>query len=847
MRLAVAAFAVTSWVSAAVAIAATPSFKVLLRESGVYAVSFEDLTAAGWQGQPIPTDELGVDSLGEPVPIHVRGGEDGFFGPGDAIELVGRHLPGERSWFAEETAWAVYWVRLGGGGLRYVDVPAKASGKSCALEVRQHLEEDRLLLRFAPRLGDIEPWMWSRVSFFPQDQFELPLELADLDRSSAQPLTITGQLRGWSTPRLAEGEPTHIVTAALDGAEQARVEFEGQELAEFVLRRPAAELPEQVKLSVTSPRRMDEKDNPIVDVSLLNWIELSYPHDRSVRYAQRELFARADESCRSLDFMVREAERIAVFGATQRAAGVPRREQFGVTFRTPEASVWVVRDGAFHRPAVVELDQPSDLRSRSRQADYLMITHPSLRLETEHLADVHRRRGLSVEVVDVEEIFDEFSFGVVDPKAIRSFLHHTATSWVAPVPRFVLLVGDASWDARNEELDDQRYADMTWATFEREGFNKIPATPHPRRPTLGHRNLIPTYRWASSDGHAASDHYFVDFDEDGSPEMAIGRLPVSEPDEVRGIVSKIRGYLAGPPVGPWRRHVLWLVNEEAGFQRQTDNLAGAMAERGLGGSKIYPKPEEASNELHQGAIRQAIDEGQLMVHFVGHGGRFIWRTGPPDPRKNHDLFTLDDLDALAPNDKLPVILSMTCYSAPFDHPTADSIGERFLRLPDRGAIAVFGASWRYSPSQRVSERLMNGLLEEDSLGEALRVTKAEFSRNKAFVMMFNLIGDPALPLARPADTLHPALVADDIRVDVPWQEPGTRVLFEAFDASGNVLAREELQDPSPVVWRLPQAISAERVGIYAWNEAARRDAAGALDLRETPAEAVAELAPKESN
>src|SRR5690606_4383097 len=106
--------------------------------------------------------------------------------------------------------------------------------------------------------------------------------------------------------------------------------------------------------------------------------------------------------------------------------------------------------------------------------------------------------------------------------------------------------------------------------------------------------------------------------------------------------------------GPWRRHVLWLVNEEAGFQRQTDNLAGAMAGLGLGGSKIYPKPEEASNELHQGAIREAIDEGQLLVHFVGHGGRFIWRTGPPDPRKNHDLFTLDDLDALEPNEKLPV-------------------------------------------------------------------------------------------------------------------------------------------------------------------------------------------------
>ena len=56
------------------------------------------------------------------------------------------------------------------------------------------------------------------------------------------------------------------------------------------------------------------------------------------------------------------------------------------------------------------------------------------------------------------------------------------------------------------------------------------------------------------------------------------------------------------------------------------------------------------------------------------------------------------LDTLADNDRLPVVLSLTCYSAPFDHPTADSIGEKFLRIPERGAIAVFAASWRNSPS-----------------------------------------------------------------------------------------------------------------------------------------------------
>ena len=49
---------------------------------------------------------------------------------------------------------------------------------------------------------------------------------------------------------------------------------------------------------------------------------------------------------------------------------------------------------------------------------------------------------------------------------------------------------------------------------------------------------------------------------------------------------------------------------------------------------------------------------------------------------------------------------MTCYSAPFDHPNADSIGEKFLRLPDRGAVAVVAASWRISPSEEMSRLLL---------------------------------------------------------------------------------------------------------------------------------------------
>jgi hypothetical protein len=145
--------------------------------------------------------------------------------------------------------------------------------------------------------------------------------------------------------------------------------------------------------------------------------------------------------------------------------------------------------------------------------------------------------------------------------------------------------------------------------------------------------------------------------------------------------------------------------------------------------------------VHQRAIHDGIDEGRLLVHFIGHGGRYIWRTGPPDLKKNNDLFTLDDV-SLGNGERLPMILSMTCYSAPFDNPTEDSIGEKFLREPGKGAIAVFAASWRNSPSANYSKAVISNLLQPGAtIGEALVRAKAE-TNDRTLVEMYNLLGDP---------------------------------------------------------------------------------------------------------
>src|SRR5690606_12915241 len=177
-----------------------------------------------------------------------------------------------------------------------------------------------------------------------------------------------------------------------------------------------------------------------------------------------------------------------------------------------------------------------------------------------------------------------------------------------------------------------------------------------------------------------SDNAFVAFENDiDKPQMAIGRFPVIKPTEVTAIVDKTIDYVENPKMGNWRQSVMFITNDDLAFQKTSDRLAAEVGDMGFSPAKIYPKSSDKDNAKHQQKLMQDFDKGQLLVHFLGHGGRYIWRTGPPDPRKNHDLFTLDNVSELKNAGRLPMVLSMTCYSAPFDNPTEDSIGEKFLR------------------------------------------------------------------------------------------------------------------------------------------------------------------------
>ncbi|MCP3957845.1 MAG: hypothetical protein GY719_08335 [bacterium] len=845
-----------SWALVVALLAAAPlsagqtAFRIYTEAPGAYRVDHAALVAAGLDQSELPSAGLALTNLGDPVPIWIEDGGDGVFSAGDYLELVAEHLVGEDAYFHEHSRFNVYRLRLDAEtGARMTPRTGAAVTDTPRLPLRRnlHLEREELLLRLSGneirRTDNSEAWYWAKLTHIDRQPFSVELNLDDVAPTGG-PVILRAHFRGLSLQRRPIPDfPDHVVEISLDGEPIGRAEWAGRDLHTEKLEISATRLgggPHRLEMRV--PKRIPVgSDDPIVDALALNWIEIAFPSSGAWGSGMRRFEPTEPADGSVVELGAPAGGGMPVVYASNGDRIGPAASTEGLRFESTTADAWYLaaESDRLLEPGRIEPDRPSDLLATDRRADYLMIVHQRLRAELEPLAEFHRERGLDVEVVDVQDIYDELNHGVLHPRAIHDFIAHAYHRWRRPAPLFVLLVGDASWDSKHDTVDDANYANWTQKQlFDGDRFvaRDTPVVPG----DANQRNLIPTWNYHTGHGHSASDNYFVSVDgENHIPDLAIGRFPVTEPEEVRSIVAKTISYAANPPVGPWRRDVLWITNDHKSFQQRSDALATVLEGRGFGSLKVYPQAADRDNERHQVDLQAAFDRGTSLVHFYGHGGRHIWRTGPPDYRKNHDLFTLEHIDALEPHGRLPVVLSMTCFSAPFDHPNADSIGEKFLRVADRGAVAVLGASWRNSPSPRFSEALLDELLIPGTpIGIAIQRAKKTIG-NRTLVETYNLLGDPAVPLALPAGIVElTALVGGETpavtaALDLPAF--AGRAIVDWLDVAGEVLRSDTLDVGETFAASYSGDGTPETVRVYAWDEEAGVDAIGALRLDPGPA------------
>ena len=93
----------------------------------------------------------------------------------------------------------------------------------------------------------------------------------------------------------------------------------------------------------------------------------------------------------------------------------------------------------------VEQNDFSTLRNYNTRADYIIIGPDIYRDLTTPLIQI---RSPAI-YASLEDIYQEFSGGNIDPMAIRIFVQWTQENWMSPSPIHLLLLGDSGYFYRN--------------------------------------------------------------------------------------------------------------------------------------------------------------------------------------------------------------------------------------------------------------------------------------------------------------------------------------------------------------------------------------------------------------
>ena len=378
------------------------------------------------------------------------------------------------------------------------------------------------------------------------------------------------------------------------------------------------------------------------------------------------------------------------------------------------------------------------------EADNLILTSPIFLEQAQELANYHAAKDdLTSIVVDVNEIYNEFSTSIPDPTGIRDFVRMVYRRSSGKL-KYLTLFGRASFDFRNIN-----------------GYGQ---------------NYVPTYETKEDPQHElsfAADDFFALMDDnegtncDGRVDIGVGRISVSTVEEAETMLCKIKHYdnLAAS-YGEWKTNVLLMADDEkSSYVNYSENVDATIDSQcpALTRKKLYcgayPLQSTSSGTVNPGAnadLQRAFDQGLLAVFYNGHGG-VKGLTG-------ESVFANADINALSNYDKMPFVYTATCEFTKYDNPLLVSAGEQLFLNPNGGCVALFTTCRpTYGDKNNLQTRaLVPTLLQRDDngmplrYGDIVRLAKSNLlnysnqnNPTSNLNIRFLFLGDPALRFPMP--------------------------------------------------------------------------------------------------
>ncbi len=386
-----------------------------------------------------------------------------------------------------------------------------------------------------------------------------------------------------------------------------------------------------------------------------------------------------------------------------------------------------------------------DFSLEENQGDYIIITEKSLWNQARLYKLYREQTGKKVVLVDVEELYNEFAYGVwKHPYAITAFLNYAQATWKTR-PENVFLIG--------------------------RGFH---VNAFRNNETLYARTLIPPM------GNPAGDLlYTVDPRRNTiQTSIGIGRLATESEEDVAIYRKKVRDFESQAPA-PWMKNVLHFgggstLYEQSLFRYYLSQYASILQKEYFGANvhSFFKESSDVYETTEPEAIRKYMNEGTTLMTFFGHasGSGFDQSVDHPSQFDNQG--------------KYPLVLANSCYSGDVFADNDYNVSRIWVFAENRGAIGFLANVGAGSPSYLniFSSSFVRNIAFSNygkSIGSSIAKTLSDVSNRSLIyedlydgIMGFTLNGDPAvalhsfnlpdLALDESSITVSPSLITTDL-------------------------------------------------------------------------------------
>jgi len=665
------------------------ALKIEIRGRGVYRINAQALTEKGLNVAQSAYWKLFSGGVEQPMMV----GSDGsieFFGQG--IDTI-------------QTDANVYWLftdTTTGKRIKRVSQKYLQSAKNSATRVTVE-REDKIYRVSSVLNGARENWYGAVVNPTVSNQ---TLVLTNIAENSRETATVGIDLQGLTTV-------AHQVSVLLNGVSIGQINFTYYERKEWTTSVPLSRLVEGTN-TITMQALGGSQD-----INVTEAIRISYPRELKAQNDRLDFSVAGGQSAKLTGF---DNSQVRILDVTNPAAVSEVAPQsrleadgtYSVTINSASnARLMTAIDSATQPLTVASLtkNNPSDLKNTSNQGKFLVIAPLEYKQLLQPLMDARNASGMQTQFVDIEDIYDEFNNGVRSAESVRAFLQYAKQFW-AVKPDYVMFVGDGSVDPRN------------YTGFGGYAYNRVPTM------------LIDTWNMET-----VSDEMLVDFNGDSVGEIAVGRLPARDENELVAMLEKIMNTrpLTKQEISTRGVHFISDTFFDYNFATGSRNMA-----------TYFPATVTVNYSDFNGAdaggfranIVNRINSNPAIVNYFGHASIGSW--------SNSQIFRSADVPLLTNSQGAPFMALINCLNGDYAEANMLSVAEAVMKQRFGGASAAWAASGyngAFDQEYMVRDfykKVFTGM----PLGEAARQTKMLYPTTD-LRRTYVFFGDPTQPLVTP--------------------------------------------------------------------------------------------------